>query len=146
VKGFGVCYHKTTGKFRDVHKRLVATGLLPKCTLSPVTPCIKSAREAKGKVIATLLVPANDPRVHCTPPLPVITTVSPISGLPNSTVTIKGLNFTGAKVLFGSLAATGTVTATKVVVKVPAGAAAGIVPITVTTPNGKTTYPTFKIT
>jgi hypothetical protein len=70
-------------------------------------------------------------------PPPTITSFSPTSGPVGTVVTIKGTNLSGAtKVTFNGIAATITSdTATKIKVKVPAGATTG--KIQVTTPDGK---------
>jgi hypothetical protein len=70
---------------------------------------------------------------------PTITSFSPASGPPGTTVTIKGTNLSGVtKVTFNGKAATITSdSATKIKVTVPSGATTG--KIKVTTPGGKVT-------
>jgi hypothetical protein len=78
---------------------------------------------------------------------PTITSFSPASGPPGTTVTIKGTNLAGAtKVTFNGKAATITSdSATKIKVTVPSGATTG--KIKVTTPGGKVTSATnFTVT
>ena len=78
---------------------------------------------------------------------PTITSFTPASGPPGTTVTIKGTNLEGAtSVTFNGMSATITKdTASKLKVKVPAGATKG--PITVTTPDGSAaSAKKFKVT
>jgi virginiamycin B lyase len=70
---------------------------------------------------------------------PQINSFTPQSGAPGTTVTIKGLNLSGATVVAfnGTAAPILSDTATQIATQVPAGATAG--PITVTTPTGTAT-------
>lgn len=66
---------------------------------------------------------------------PAITSFTPTHGLPGASVTIKGVNFLGGKVQFGSLsAAILSLNNTQIVATVPGGAQTG--PITVSGPAG----------
>lgn len=74
---------------------------------------------------------------------PAITTFTPALGLAGTSVTINGLNFTGATaVTFGGVSATSfnVVNATSITAQVPVGAVTGA--ISVTTPQGTATSPT----
>jgi uncharacterized repeat protein (TIGR01451 family) len=69
---------------------------------------------------------------------PVISSFSPTHGLPGDSVTVKGVNFLGGKVLFGQLAASvSSLNNTQLVATVPAGAQNGS--ITVYGPAGTNT-------
>ncbi|WP_210518480.1 IPT/TIG domain-containing protein [Hymenobacter terricola] len=71
------------------------------------------------------------------PPVPIITSFTPTSGLPGTVVVLTGNYFTGAtQVTFNGTVAPGFVvnSATQITVTVPAGTTSGL--ITVTAPNG----------
>lgn len=76
-------------------------------------------------------------------PAPILTGLSPTSGLVGSTVAITGTNLTGtAVVTFNGTTSTYTVNgATSITATVPAGATPG--PVTVTTPSGTSNGLTF---
>jgi alpha-tubulin suppressor-like RCC1 family protein/subtilase family serine protease len=75
------------------------------------------------------------------PPAPTITTFSPSSGLPGTSVTITGTNFFSvSNVAFNGVSASFTVNSpTQLTASVPNGAATGL--LTVTTPGGVATSP-----
>ncbi len=146
LKRFGVCFQSFAGPFKNVHGALVHIGLLHKCrgTKYPA-PCIESTRESGGNVVAVLLVPPNDPRFHAGGTSPLVTSVSPASGGPNTAVTIRGLFLKGAKVRVGPFAVTAKASASKIVMKLPTSVSAGNFPIIVTTPTGSTVFQNFRI-
>jgi hypothetical protein len=76
-------------------------------------------------------------------PAPSISSISPSSAPAGATVTLSGANLSGATAVSfnGTPAASFTATASAISAVVPAGATAG--PITVTTPGGVATSPTF---
>ncbi|HEY5026320.1 MAG TPA: hypothetical protein VII76_15195 [Acidimicrobiales bacterium] len=147
LKRFGVCFQSFAGTFKNVHGAKVRIGLLHKChgTAFPA-PCVESTRESGGNVVAVLLVPPNDPRFHGGGTAPLVTGVSPASGAPKATVTVKGLFLKGATVKVGSVAVRAKSSASKVSFTLPGAVPAGIVPITITTPTGSIVYRTFQIT
>jgi hypothetical protein len=139
--GVKVCFEKsggTTGTFLKTCK----TGMGP-------APCLVSLSENAGKsgVTATILVPANDPRFWTGGATAVLKSFSPSKGAPGTKVTIKGKNLTGvvAVGMGGATATIQSVTKSKLVVSVPAGAISG--PLTVTAAAGSvTSLKTFTVT
>jgi hypothetical protein len=108
---------------------------------------VTSPAGAAGIVDVTVTTPNGtsavtpaDQFTYTTIPAPTVTGLTPVSGpvIGGTVVTITGTGFTGAtSVLFGATAGTGLTvnSATQITVTSPAGAA-GIVDVTVTTPNG----------
>jgi hypothetical protein len=87
----------------------------------------------------------EDPAV--TPASPSISSFSPASGMPGTSVTVTGTNFTGATAVLLATVAANTftvVSATSLTFIVPAGAASG--PIAITTPVGTASSTTFTVT
>ncbi|HEY5251008.1 MAG TPA: IPT/TIG domain-containing protein [Acidimicrobiales bacterium] len=132
TKGVKVCYAAsstaTSGTF------------LKKCKPSMVAPCLKALKEVSGNVVATLLVPATDPRFWAGDGALDVTSFSPSKGPPGTTVTIKGKNLSQIRsvVIGGAQAPISTQsTATKVVVTVPSSAAVKAGVITVTGASGE---------
>ena len=81
----------------------------------------------------------KDDPVATQPAAPGISSFSPTSGMPGTTVTVTGVNFTGATavLLGGSTPATFVLlSATSLTFTVPAGAPSGAVTVAVTTPAG----------
>ena len=108
---------------------------------------VTSPAGAAGMVDVTVTTPNGtsavtpaDPFTYTTIPGPAVTTLTPASGpvIGGTVVTITGTGFTGATaVKFGTIAGTSLTvnSATQITVTSPAGAA-GMVDVTVTTPNG----------
>jgi hypothetical protein len=121
--GVKICYEATgasTGTFlRPCKKRVVA-------------PCLVSLVEQGGSVVATFIVPANDPRFWAGGAPVDLKSFSPTKGGPGTMVTIKGKNLTGVgSVVMGGVKATiETVSSTTLVVVVPTGAVTGLVSVT----------------
>jgi len=146
TKQFGVCFQTLQGTFKDKAKQQATTGLLPNCKKrKPVAPCLQSATEAGGDVLATLLVPPNDPRFHAGGATPVAVSVSPSSGAPGAKLTISGLYLKGATVFVGSVQVPAKASAKKIKLTVPR-VTLGIVPITITTATGTTVIQSFRVT
>jgi hypothetical protein len=121
--GVAVCYQPVTVP-------PTPPGFLAKCHGAHfVAPCYKSLTEMGGSVVATLEVPAGDPRFHIGSETPSVTSVSPASAKPGKPLTIKGENLSEVTgVTIGGVPARITKTApTSVKVTVPAGAKAGVV-------------------
>lgn len=89
---------------------------------------------------------ANGPNYTVTVPVPTISSISPTSGPIGTTVTITGTNFTGATAvrLNGTLVTYNLVSSSSITFVVPAGATTGVV--SVTTPGGTATGPTYTVT
>ena len=122
TKGVKVCFEPTgapSGRF------------LPPCRRGHV-PCVVSLTEESGSVLATFLVPANDPRFWTGGGPVVVKSFTPKAAAPGSPVTVKGKNLTGAvSVVMGGVPATITSTSpTRLVVTVPDGAATGLISVT----------------
>ena len=67
----------------DNHGAHVTVGLLHKCKAPPFPPpCITSAGEFGGSVVAVRSIPPNDPRFHGGGPAPEVTSVTPRSRSP----------------------------------------------------------------
>jgi hypothetical protein len=97
-----------------------------------VAPCEESLVEQDGDVVATFVVPANDPRFWAGGAPVDLKSFSPTKGGPGTLVTIKGKNLTGvgSVVMGGVKAVIETVSSTTLVVIVPTGAATGLVSVT----------------
>jgi hypothetical protein len=124
-KGVKVCYgassEATTGTF------------LRHCAShGPRPPCIESLVDHDGTVVATLLVPAVDPRFWAGTGADNLTSFSPTQGAPGRKVTIKGKELTQvtAVVIGGAQARILSRSASKVVVAVPQGAVTGDISVT----------------
>lgn len=132
TKGVKVCYGATTtatsGSF-----------LRPCAKHRPVAPCIGSLKEQTGSVVATLDVPASDPRFWTGSGPAGLTSFSPTHGAPGKKLTIKGKNLTQitAVVVGGAQARILSQSSSKVEVAVPQGASTGL--ITVTADSGAVT-------
>jgi hypothetical protein len=132
VKGVKVCYAASS--------TATAGSFLPKCKPSKKAPCLKSLVEQSGSVVATLLVPAGDPRFWAGDGALDVTSFSPARGGPGTTITIKGKNLaqTQAVVIGGAQATISPhSTDTKLIVTVPATAAARSGLISVTGASGE---------
>jgi hypothetical protein len=129
AKGLKVC-------FQPLGANPPAPTFLAACPKKPVPPCATSIKEVSGDAVATLLVPANDPRFWLTGGIPSMSSFKPASGKVGTKVTIKGKNLSEAtSVRFGSTsAAIGKRKPTALTVTVPTGASTA--PITVVTPDG----------
>ena len=121
--GVKVCYEATGAS--------TATFLRP-CKKRMVAPCQESLVEQGGRVVATFVVPANDPRFWAGGAPVDLKSFSPTKGGPGTMVTIKGKNLTGVGnvVMGGVKAAIETVSPNQLVVVVPTGAATGFVSVT----------------
>ncbi|HEY5025138.1 MAG TPA: Ig-like domain repeat protein [Acidimicrobiales bacterium] len=110
-----------------------------------VAPCYKSVAEVSGSVVATLELPAGDPRFHIGGETPSVTSYSPASAKAGKKLTIKGANLSEVTgVTIGGVAAHITKTApTSVKVTVPAGAKGGVV--TVSSLAGVATGPSVTV-
>jgi hypothetical protein len=125
-KGIKVCYgassEATSGTF------------LPFCPKHkpPHPPCIESLAEQGGGIVATLLVPATDPRFWAGGGALDVTKFSPTHGAPGKKVTIKGKNLSQvvAVVVGGAQAKILSRSSSKVVVVVPQGATTGVISMT----------------
>jgi IPT/TIG domain len=130
-KGVLICY-------QPVEPSPPPATLLPKCHGKHfVAACVKSLTEVKsvtedtGSVVATLMLPAGDPRFHIGGVTPVVTSVRPTAPKAGKKLTIKGANLSevtavtvggvSAKILSRAL--------TSVKVDAPAGAH-GVVVVT----------------
>ncbi len=133
VKGVAICYQPITVP-------PTAPGFLRKCHGAHfVAPCYKSLTESGGSVVATLEVPAGDPRFHVGAPTPSVTSYSPASVKPGHTLTIKGANLseiTGVTI-DGLPAAIIKTAPTSVSVTVPARAKSGVVVVSSSAGVGK---------
>jgi hypothetical protein len=122
-KGVAVCYQKVTVP-------PTPPGFLAKCHGAHfVAPCYKSLTETGGSVVATLEVPAGDPRFHVGSDTPSVISVSPTSPKSGKPLTIKGENLSEVTgVTIGGVPAHITKAApTSVKVTVPAAAKGGVV-------------------
>jgi photosystem II stability/assembly factor-like uncharacterized protein len=124
-KGVKVCYsassEATSGSF------------LGRCPAHhAAAPCVESLVENTGKILATLLVPATDPRFWTGSGNLDLTGFSPTHGPPGKKVTIKGSGLTqvSAVVIGGAQAQILSRSSTKVTVKVPQGAVTGTITVT----------------
>ncbi len=123
IKGVAICYQPITVP-------PTPPAFLAKCHGKHfVAPCYESLTEMGGSVVATLEVPAGDPRFHIGSDTPSVTSVSPASAKPGKPLTIKGENLSEVTdVTIGGVPARITKTApTSVKVTVPAGAQGGVV-------------------
>ncbi len=121
-KGLKVCYGATDS----------ATGsFLKKCHPHPA-PCLESLVDHDDTAVATLDVPATDPRFWTGTGTLDLTSFSPTEGPPQTKVTIKGKDLTevDAVVIGGAQADILSRSKSKVVVRVPAGAVTGKVTVT----------------
>ncbi len=121
-KGVLVCYQK-------VEPSPAAPVLLAKCHGRGPGPCVKSIKEEDDNVVATLVVPVNDPRFHVGGGIPEVTGLSPTTAVPGKKLTIKGDNLSEVtSVTIGGVSARIIKTApTKVKVQVPTNARSGVV-------------------
>jgi hypothetical protein len=119
TKGIKVCFEAAGSSTNH---------LLRRCHVSnPAPPCLQSLTESGSSVAATFLSPANDPRFW-TGGAPVdLRSVTPSSGPPRTTVTIKGknLNHVASVVIGGAATQISAEHPTKLVVSVPATAVTG---------------------
>jgi hypothetical protein len=85
-----------------------------------------------GGVVATFLVPANDPRFWVGGGPVNLKSFTPLKGAPGSRVTIKGKNLTGvvSVVMGGATATIVSATPTTLVVTVPPTAITGTISVT----------------
>lgn len=127
ASGFAVCYDSTTF-FNDAQNESVTSGQLPDCGATPVAPCLVSATEESGSVVAVLDVLPGDPRFW-SPTTPVTAhPISPATGVAGGKVSIKGAGFSVVtKVLFGTIPATYSILSAgkKISAVIPANAASG---------------------
>jgi hypothetical protein len=109
-----------------------AAQFLGKCHGHGPGPCYKSVKERNLSVLATLVVPAGDPRFHVGGLVPVIDSLSPASAAPGKKVTIEGVNLSEvtAATIGGVSAHITKAKPTKVTITVPAGAQTGVVHVT----------------
>jgi hypothetical protein len=136
--GVQVCYEgpgATTAQF------------LPACKKKKTSACLQSLAEHTGGVLATFLVPANDPRFWTGGAPLAVKSFTPAKGVPGTNVTIKGKNLTGAVsvVIGGTKAIIKSASSTKLVVTVPQGALTGIISITSASGTVTTAQP-FSVT
>ena len=122
--GVLVCY-------RPVATSPPAPVLLGACHGKGPAPCAKSFKESDGSVIATLILPAGDPRFHVGGAVPQITGMSPAIAKPGKKLTIIGLNLSEVTgVTIGGIAVRIVKTApTKVSVVLPTDAKSGVVAV-----------------
>jgi hypothetical protein len=126
TKGVKVCYAAssmaTSGSF------------LGRCHgAHPVAPCTQSLVESDDSILATLLVPATDPRFWTGTGNGLgLRSFSPTHGPPGKKITIKGTDMTqvSAVVIGGAQAKIVSRSATKVAVDVPQGAVTGDITVT----------------
>jgi hypothetical protein len=141
TNGVKVCFEKSGG---------TRGAFLKSCkTETGPAPCVVSLSEngQNTGVVATLLVPSNDPRFWTGGAKVVLKGFSPTTGAPGTKVTIKGKNLTGvvAVVMGGATATVQSPSKSKLVVTVPTGAISGAV--TVTAASGSvTSIKTFTVT
>jgi hypothetical protein len=135
AKGVKVCFEKSGAP--------KAAFLHPCHTGTNTVACVVSVTsQYGGGVVATFMVPANDPRFWTGGAQVSLKTFSPTKGAPGATVTIKGKNLSQvvAVVMGGAQAAIKSATSSKLVVTVPSSAVTGI--ITVTAASGSVTSST----
>lgn len=120
AKGLKVC-------FQPLGASPPPPAFLKKCGHPAVAPCTKALAEVDGSAVATLLVPANDPRYWVGGGTPGLGAFTPTSGVVGTKVTLKGQRLSEVlSVLFGSTPARIVKeTPTAVIVTVPAGATSG---------------------
>jgi hypothetical protein len=123
-KGVKVCY----GASSETN----SGSFLGRCSSHHSAPCIQSLVDHLGKVLATLLVPATDPRFWTGTGNLNLTSFSPTHGPPGKKVTIKGTSLTqvSAVVIGGAQAQILSRSSSKVTVKVPQGAVTGTITVT----------------
>jgi predicted outer membrane repeat protein len=125
-KGVVICYE-------PVQALPPPAALLPKCHGKTFThACYQSVNEVAGSVVATLELPAGDPRFHIGGETPSIASYSPAAAKPGKKLTIKGGNLSEITgVTIGGVAATIIKTApASVSVTVPASSKGGVVRVT----------------
>ena len=139
--GYRITYPNTTAPTVDVQGASSASTSRTQAMTAPSAPGTYTYRVwvAKGapsagqtrSVTYTITVP------NPAPAAPVLTSLSPVSGLAGSSVTINGTNLgsAGAVSFSGTAATTTSWTATRIVATVPAGISAGAKTVTVT-PTG----------
>jgi hypothetical protein len=123
IKGIKVCFEGS--------EQTTATFLRP-CKGKIQKACLESLQEEAGGVVATFIVPANDPRFWAGGAPVVLKSFSPSHGIPGSTVTLKGQNLTGvvSVVIGGATASIDSVASKKVVISVPGDALSGTISVT----------------
>ena len=142
AQGFAVCLD-STAPFLDAQGQSVVSGTLPVCDpTTPVAPCLVSATEEAGSVVAVLDVLPGDPRFWASSALS-LKSFSPRTGVAGKKVTLTGNGLAGVTaVTFGPAAAVFTLVKkdTEISAVVPTGATSG--PITLIGPQGTATSAT----
>jgi hypothetical protein len=139
-QGIVICY-------QPVGPSPPAPQFLGKCHGHGPGPCYKSIKERNRSVVATLVVPAGDPRFHVGGEVPVIDGLSPAAAAPGKKVTIEGLNLSEvtAVTVDGVSAHITKAKTTKVTIKVPIGAQSGVVHVT-SAAGGATSQTVLRVT
>jgi hypothetical protein len=139
-QGIVICY-------QPVGPSPPAPQFLGKCHGHGPGPCYKSIKERNRSVVATLVVPAGDPRFHVGGEVPVIDGLSPAAAAPGKEVTIEGLNLSEvtAVTVDGVSAHITKAKTTKVTIKVPIGAQSGVVHVT-SAAGGATSQTVLRVT
>jgi YVTN family beta-propeller protein len=139
ASGFSVCYDSTV-PFTDAQDQSVTSGQLPGCQeSSPVAPCLVSATEESGSVVAVLDVLPGDPRFWPATTPVTAHPISPATGVAGGKVSIKGAGLSAVTaVLFGNTSATYSILSggKKISAVVPATATSG--PVTLRESSGTT--------
>jgi YVTN family beta-propeller protein len=104
TQGFAVCYD-STAPFLDAQGQSAMSGTLPVCDpTTPVAPCLVSATEEAGSVVAVLDVLPGDPRFWASATLS-LKSFSPRTGVAGTKVTLTGSGLAGVTaVTFGQAA------------------------------------------
>jgi hypothetical protein len=140
TKGVKVCYAPLIA---------VSGTFLSKCHHHVVAPCIESLTELYGHAgaVATLVVPANDPRFWTGVGSLEVTSFAPTQGKAGSTVTIKGSDLSGVVGVSIGGASAHIAKASKKDLKVTVPSSAQSGDLTVTAASGSVTSPTvFTVT
>jgi YVTN family beta-propeller protein len=138
ASGFSVCYDSTV-PFTDAQDQPVTSGQLPDCQATPVAPCLVSATEEGGSVVAVLDVLPGDPRFWPANTPVTAHPISPATGVAGGKVSIKGAGLTAVTaVLFGTASATYSILSKgkKISAVIPATATTG--PVTLVESSGTT--------